>query len=84
MRYDMTQCAIEERNLEFVTKLYDGSLRLPPGLPAGTQIKVIFTCDIDGCAGMQIRLPGDAGPSVSFATTPTLGTPPPLSDGHRP
>lgn len=76
---DMTQSAIDEKDPDFVSKLWEGTLRLPPGLPAGSAIKVIFTCDGEGCAGMQISLPEGGGPSAIFSTN-QAPTPPPLSD----
>ena len=45
---DVTQSAIEERNLEFVTKIWEGGLALPSGRPAGQPIKVIYAYDING------------------------------------
>jgi molecular chaperone DnaK (HSP70) len=78
---DMTQSAIEENNPEFVSVLWEGSLQLPPGLPAGSAIKVTFSCDIDGCAGMQVSLPGGGGPSASFSAN-IAPTPPPLADAR--
>ena len=45
---DVTQSAINERNLEFVTKIWEGGLALPPGRPAGQPIKVIYAYDING------------------------------------
>jgi molecular chaperone DnaK (HSP70) len=79
---DMTQSANEENNPEFVSKLWDGTLRLPPGLPAGSAIKVVFTCDVVGCAGMQISLPEGGGPGAIFSTN-QAPTPPPLRNEHR-
>jgi len=77
---DMTESAIEEMNREYVTKIWEGSLVLPPGLPAGSPISVVFTCDIDGCAGISIRLLGGAGPSMGVTANLTPPTPPPLHD----
>jgi molecular chaperone DnaK len=76
---DMTQSPIEEKDPDFVSKLWEGTFRLPPGLPAGSAIKVVFTCDVEGCAGMQISLPEGGGPSAIFFTN-QAPTPPPLSD----
>jgi molecular chaperone DnaK (HSP70) len=78
---DMTQSAIEESNPEFVSILWKGSLQLPPGLPAGSAINVTFSCDIDGCAGMQVSLPEGGGPSATFSAN-TAPTPPPLADAR--
>jgi len=78
---DMTQSAIEESNPEFVSILWEGSLQLPPGLPAGSAINVTFSCDIDGCAGMQVSLPGGGGPSAIFSAN-TTPTPPPLANAR--
>lgn len=76
---DMTQSPTEEKDPDFVSKLWEGTFRLPPGLPAGSAIKVVFTCDVEGCAGMQISLPEGGGPSAIFSTN-QAPTPPPLSD----
>ncbi len=45
---DVNQSAIEERNREFVTKIWEGDLPLPSGRPAGQPIKVIYAYDING------------------------------------
>jgi molecular chaperone DnaK len=45
---DVTQTAIEERNTEFVTKIWEGSLKVPGGRPAGQPIKVIYAYDLNG------------------------------------
>ncbi len=78
---DMTQSAIEENNPEFVSKILEGYIQLPPGLPAGSAIKVIFCCDIDGCAGIQVSLPRGDGPSATFSAN-IAPTPPPLADAR--
>jgi molecular chaperone DnaK len=44
----VTQSAIEERNLEFVTKIWEGALELPAGRPRGQPIKVTYAYDING------------------------------------
>ncbi len=45
---DVTQTAIEERNTEFVTKIWEGALKVPGGRPAGQPIKVIYAYDLNG------------------------------------
>lgn len=45
---DVTQSAIEEKDTEFVSKIWEGSLELPSGRPAGQPIKVIYAYDING------------------------------------
>ena len=45
---DVTQSAIEELDLNFVTKIWQGSLALPPGRPKHQPIKVTFAYDING------------------------------------
>jgi molecular chaperone DnaK len=45
---DVTQSAIEEKNTEYVSKIWEGSLELPSGRPAGQPIKVIYAYDING------------------------------------
>jgi molecular chaperone DnaK len=45
---DVTQTAIEERNVEFVTKIWEGALKVPGGRPAGQPIKVIYAYDLNG------------------------------------
>jgi len=45
---DVTQTAIEERNIEFVTKIWEGALKVPGGRPAGQPIKVIYAYDLNG------------------------------------
>ena len=45
---DVTQSAIEERSPEFVTKIWEGSLKVPGGRPAGQPIKVIYAYDLNG------------------------------------
>jgi len=45
---DVSQSAIEEKNCEFVTKIWEGSLALPSGRPAGQPIKVIYAYDLNG------------------------------------
>ena len=45
---DVTQSAIEERSPEFVTKIWEGGLKLPPGRPAGQPIKVSYAYDLNG------------------------------------
>ena len=39
---------IEEKNPEYVSKIWEGSLELPSGRPAGQPIKVIYAYDING------------------------------------
>jgi hypothetical protein len=58
---DVTQSAIEERALDFVTKLWEGSLKLPRGCPAGYPIKVTFSCDINGTISVDIATGEDLG-----------------------
>ena len=45
---DVTQSAIEEKDCDFVTTIWEGSLELPSGRPAGQPIKVIYAYDING------------------------------------
>jgi molecular chaperone DnaK len=45
---DVTQSAIEERSPEFVTTIWEGSLNVPSGRPAGQPIKVIYAYDLNG------------------------------------
>ena len=45
---DVTQSAIEERSPEFVTKIWEGSLKVPGGRLAGQPIKVIYAYDLNG------------------------------------
>ena len=45
---DVTQSAIEESNVEFVTTIWEGGLALPSGRPAGQPIKVTYAYDING------------------------------------
>jgi len=45
---DVSQSAMEEKNTEFVSKIWEGDLELPSGRPAGQPIKVIFAYDING------------------------------------
>ena len=45
---DVTQSAIEEPNLEYVTKIWEGGLDLPSGRPKGQKIKVTYVYDING------------------------------------
>ena len=80
---DMTQSAIEEMNRDFVTLLWESSLKLPLGLPAGSPISIVFTCDIDGCAGISVSLPGGAGPSMGVTSNLTPPTPPLLNNEYR-
>jgi molecular chaperone DnaK len=63
---DVTQSAIEERALDFVAKLWEGSLKLPRGCPAGYPIKVTFSCDINGTISVDVVTGGDQeGPGVT-------------------
>jgi molecular chaperone DnaK (HSP70) len=63
---DVTESAIDERNPDFVTKLREGSLKLPRGCPAGYPIKVTFSCDINGTISVDVVTGGDQeGPGVS-------------------
>ncbi len=45
---DVTQSAIEERSPEFVSTIWEGSLKVPGGRPAGQPIKVIYAYDLNG------------------------------------
>ena len=45
---DVTQSAIEERSPEFVTTIWEGSLNVPSGRPAGQPIKVTYAYDLNG------------------------------------
>jgi molecular chaperone DnaK (HSP70) len=45
---DVTQSAIEEKDCDFVTTIWEGSLEVPSGRPAGQPIKVIYAYDING------------------------------------
>ena len=45
---DVTQSAVEETDLEFVTKIWEGGLPLPSGRPKDQPIKVTFAYDING------------------------------------
>jgi molecular chaperone DnaK len=51
VKCDVTQSAIEDRSLEFVTKIWEGNLKIPPGKPAGYEISITLTIDINGCVG---------------------------------
>jgi molecular chaperone DnaK len=63
---DVTQSAIEERDLDFVTKLWEGSLKLPRGCPAGHPIKVTYYYDINGTVAMSVNTEGGLeGPGVT-------------------
>jgi molecular chaperone DnaK len=63
---DVTQSAIEERDLDFVTKLWEGSLKLPRGCPAGHPIKVTYYYDINGTVAMSVNTGGGLeGPGVT-------------------
>ena len=44
----VNQSGIAERNTEYVTKIWEGSLALPSGRPAGQPIKVTYAYDING------------------------------------
>jgi len=48
VKCDVTQSAIEEANCEFVSKIWEDSLMLPEGRPAGQPIKVTYAYDING------------------------------------
>ena len=52
---DVTQSAIEERNPEYVTKIWEGNLPLPPGLSRGSPICVTFAYDINGTMKVKFR-----------------------------
>ncbi len=63
---DVTESAIEERSTEFVTKLWEGSIKLPPGCPAGHPIRVVFSCDIDGMVSVRFNTEGlSDGPGMT-------------------
>ena len=42
---DVTESNVEEKELDFVKKIWEGKLDLPPGRPANQQIKVTFSYD---------------------------------------
>jgi molecular chaperone DnaK (HSP70) len=52
---DVTQSAIEERNPEYVTKIWEGNLPLPAGLSAGHPICVTFAYDINGTMNVSFK-----------------------------
>ena len=63
---DVTQSAIEERCPEFVTKIWEGSIKLPRGCPAGHPIKVVFSYDIDGLVSVRFNTEGlSDGPGMT-------------------
>jgi molecular chaperone DnaK (HSP70) len=73
---DVTQSAIEERDPNFVTKLWEGSLKLPRDCPAGYPIKVTFSCDINGTISVDVVTGGDqGGPGVTAKLTRPGPTP---------
>jgi len=55
---DVTQSAIEERCPEFVTKIWEGSIKLPRGCPAGYRVRGVFSCDIDGSVTVTFTADG--------------------------
>ena len=55
---DVTESAIEERSTEFVTKLWEGYIKLPLGCPAGHPIRVVFSCDTDGMVSVRFNTEG--------------------------
>jgi molecular chaperone DnaK (HSP70) len=66
---DVTQSAIEEKNCEYVTKIWQGSLELPSGRPAGQPIKVIYSYDINGTMHCSFK-DGDNGKSTEVNLKP--------------
>ena len=46
---------IEERNPEYVTKIWEGNLPLPAGLSAGHPICVTFAYDINGTMNVSFK-----------------------------
>jgi molecular chaperone HscC len=65
---EVTQSAIVEQNVDFVTKIAELSLELPPGLPAGYSLWAIFEYDANGCA--NVHLFSDRGPSAHASLRP--------------
>lgn len=66
---DVTQSAIEEKNPEYVSKIWEGSLKLPSGRPAGQPIKVIYAYDINGTMHCSFK-DGDNGKSTEVNLKP--------------
>lgn len=64
--FDVTQSAFAERDLDFVTKIWETSIKLPQGAPAGLPIKATFLCDMNGILSITIEIHGQsAGPCVT-------------------
>jgi molecular chaperone DnaK len=71
VKCDVTQSAIEERNLEFVTKIWEGDLPLPPGRPRGHPIEVIYEYDINGTMKCSFRDTGLGGRTTVIDLRPS-------------
>jgi molecular chaperone DnaK len=51
----VNQSAIEEKNVEFVTTIWQGNLPLPPGLRRGSPVCVTFSYDLNGTMNVKFR-----------------------------
>ena len=71
VKCDVTQSAIEEKNLEFVTTIWEGVLPLPPGRPAGHPIEVVYEYDINGTMKCSFRDNGPGGGSKEIDLRPS-------------
>jgi molecular chaperone DnaK len=71
VKCDVTQSAIEERNLEFVTTIWEGDLPLPQGRPAGHPIEVIYEYDINGTMKCSFKDNGPGGRSAEIDLRPS-------------
>jgi len=78
---DLTQSATDESDPDFVCKIIECSLDLPPDTPKGTPITATFECDVEGCASLTLSLPPENGGS-SAAAVARVNPPsqPPLAD----
>jgi molecular chaperone DnaK len=71
VKCDVTQSAIEERNLEFVTTIWEGDLPLPQGRQAGHPIEVIYEYDINGTMKCSFKDNGPGGRSAEIDLRPS-------------
>jgi len=48
----------DDPDLDFCAIVHERPIELPPGLPAGTDVKIVMSYDIDGIVHLSLTLPG--------------------------
>ena len=73
MNFKITSSSSRETDPNFVTIEWDGELPLPPGRPAGQEVKVTFSFDDNGVMQASFK-DVESGKVIDLEISPTGGT----------